>query len=173
MAWSLAQAKKEMVGWVGTKEVPRGSNNHDFSRWFGARDKWCQMSVNYILVKSGLTPPGPGRKGSALTVDCAKWYKKRGRFSTRTFKPGCSVYFHFGNPHWGNRWLGIHHVGIGLAERRNQVLVWQGNSGDKVALRWEFKSDIAGYGYNDWSGHDGPGQSRGRPGHGPVPRSPP
>jgi peptidoglycan hydrolase-like protein with peptidoglycan-binding domain len=157
MAWALATAKTEMLRWVGTREDPPGSNNHHFSRWYGLRDKWCQMSVNYILVKGGLPPPGGGRKGSAFTAGCAQWYDRRGKFSAKTFRPGCSVYFNFGDPNWGNRWRGIHHVGIGLAEKGNQVLVWQGNSGDRVRVRWEFKSDIAGYGYNDWGTATGPG----------------
>ena len=159
MAWSLATAKKEMLRWVGTREDPSGSNNHHFSRWYGFRDKWCQMSVNYIMVKAGLPPPGGGRKGSAFTAGCAQWYDRRGKFSTTRFRPGCSVYFNFGKPNWGGRWHGIHHVGIGLAEKGNRVLVWQGNSGDRVRMRWEVKSDIAGYGYNDWGTEAGRGAS--------------
>jgi hypothetical protein len=157
MAWSLETAKKEMLRWVGTREEPPDSNNHHFSRWYGLRDKWCQMSVNYILVKGGLPPPGGGQKGSASTETCARWYDRRGKFSTTRFRPGCSVYFNFGKPNWKGRWHGIHHVGIGLAEKGDKVWVWQGNSSNQVLMRWERKSNIAGYGYNDWGGETGPG----------------
>lgn len=82
---------------VGTKEDPAGSNNVEYSRWYGIIGPWCAMFVSYVIVKmAGLQFRVSTDKGFAWVPSVVEWAKQHG-YWTQTPKRGYLVVFQFGS----------------------------------------------------------------------------
>jgi surface antigen len=153
--WSklLATLKSQ----IGYTESPAGSNNTKYGKWFGMNFvAWCAIFVCWGANTIGMLSRIGGKR--AYTPDMAQWFfNKKQWYQGKVPKAGYIAFFNFGNPNYGGRWKGIHHVGwvIGVL-KDGRIVTIEGNTssgsggsqsnGGGVFLRYRSPSLIAGYG---------------------------
>lgn len=62
---------------INEEEIPHGSNNVKYSRWYGLIGPWCGMFVSWVAAVAHATDIIPK---FAYTPSGAAWFKARGRF---------------------------------------------------------------------------------------------
>jgi hypothetical protein len=128
-----------------------GDNLTKYGAWYGTNGvAWCDMFVSWCAAQAGATDI-VGK--ASYTVAHAQWFYNKGQWGT-TPRVGAIVFFHFGNPSWGGRWKGIHHVAFVESVRANgDIVTIEGNTGGSnynggaVMRRVRSASQVAGYGY--------------------------
>jgi len=146
----IATAKKE----IGVHESPAGSNivkyNKLQSGWQGVA--WCAAYVSWCFAQYKVLPIIGGADN--YTVTMGQWFYNHNQWGMVP-KIGAIVFFNFGNPYYGDRWKGIHHVGIVIGRTSDgRLITIEGNTsltsnanGGEVQIRYRAMSSVAGFGY--------------------------
>jgi hypothetical protein len=106
---------------------------------------WCDITVCCAGEDAG------GRDiigWFAYTPSHAKWFDAQHLFfvGTKGIRANDIAFFHFGNPNYGGRWHGIHHVGVVTGTHKDgRVATIEGNTSDDCLPRLRSRSLIAGY----------------------------
>lgn len=91
----MAATKEQVLaiarGELGEEEIPHGSNNVKYSRWYGLQGPWCGMFVSWVASAAHATDIIPRY---AYTPSGAAWFQARGRWS-KTPHPGAIVFYEF------------------------------------------------------------------------------
>lgn len=131
--------------YVGIGEHPPGSNKNAITAWYGLVGAWCAMCLSKVLADVGLLKEVLGHAMS-YTVDIYDRGKAQGWLvdPRGKYQPLDIILFHFGDPHWGGRPLGIHHVGMCITDLGGgQFASYEGNTGDDCRKRVRAKSNVA------------------------------
>jgi hypothetical protein len=152
---SWSQVHSALVKELGVTERPANTNRQKYGAHFGQNGvAWCAWFVSWVFDSANAISLIFGADG--YTVNMAKhFYNAKQWYSSP--KAGDIVFFHFGNPTYGGRWKGIHHVGVVegvLADGR--ITTIEGNTspsttgsqynGGCVARRVRSQKYVAGYG---------------------------
>jgi hypothetical protein len=140
----LAVARKEL----GTGERADGTSK--YGSWYErakpapgfAAGAWCQMFLSWCANEAGL--PETQFPRLAYTPYAVAWFKERGRWGTKP-KVGALVYFNFPGGDF------VDHVEIVEAVRSDGSIVTIGGNVANRVQRLVRRSNIAGYGYPDYS----------------------
>lgn len=122
---------------VAMKELgyAEGANNFTkYGTWYGLQDEWCHMYASWCANEAGimdsLVP------NTCSTPDGSNWYKNKDKFEycTGNYNPKAGDLVYFYSKAKGR----IGHVGIVVAyvESTETLYTIEGNSGDKVSLRY-------------------------------------
>lgn len=153
--WSkLLAVLKSQIGYT---ESPAGSNNTKYGKWFGMNGSaWCAIFVCWAANMIGILARIGGKR--AYTPDMAQWfYNRKQWYQGKAPKAGYIAFFNFGDPNYGGRWKGIHHVGYVIGVLKDgRIVTIEGNTssgssgsqsnGGGVFQRYRDPSLIAGYG---------------------------
>lgn len=142
---TAARFLKQCEVYVGIGENPKGSNRNSITRWYGLAAAWCMMSMSKVCWDIGVLEETWGRK-MAYTVDGYERGKKLGLLvdPRGKYEPGDFVFFNFGDPDYGGRPLGIHHVGTAIVDLGGgKFASYEGNTGDDFKKRIRSKRLVA------------------------------
>jgi hypothetical protein len=86
------RALAEAARWVGTREVPAGSNRTRFGRWFGLDGvPWCNIFVSYCFavgagytIAQGFDGAGCTPRGCAYVPSTEAWLRATGMWVARS-----------------------------------------------------------------------------------------
>lgn len=113
------------IGEIGVKENPKGSNKVKYNTWYYGREvsgsayPWCMTFVQWVFNEAGMPLPLKTASCSALM----NYYKERGKFYTKDFRPGDIALFNFkGGPSVSE------HVGIIESVLKDSVVTIEGNT---------------------------------------------
>ncbi|WP_101788636.1 CHAP domain-containing protein [Nonomuraea indica] len=158
----LAIARREL----GTRERADGTSK--YGSWYArtkpapgfAAGAWCQMFTAWCAHAAGI--PEAAFPRMAYTPYAVRWFKDNGRWGTRP-KVGALVYFNF--PGGGDA---VDHVEIVEAIRADGSIVTIGGNVSNQVKRLVRRSNIAGYGYPDYSEPAPPKPSKPKPDPDPM-----
>jgi cell wall-associated NlpC family hydrolase len=118
---------------IGTKENPRGSNKVKYNTAYygsavsGNAYPWCCAFVWWVFRECGLSKLFYGGDKTAYCPTAVSWFKKKGQWVTKNYKPGDVIFFDYeGN---GN----ADHIGIVESVNGKKVTCIEGNYSDSVA----------------------------------------
>lgn len=142
---TAAHALAAFKHYLGIGEHPPGSNRNGITKWFGMVGPWCAMTISKVLDDCGVLKAVLGR-AMAYTVDIYLRGKAQGWLVStgKHYEPGDIVLYNFGDPHYGGRPLGIHHVGMVVADiGGGRFVSYEGNTGNDARRRVRSKSGVA------------------------------
>lgn len=117
---ALTDVLNEARRWLGTGEIPPGSNHNAITEYYGANAAWCCMFIWTIFNKSGHGSIFMNGGKTAYCFDVMNWYKARGKFGSAP-KVGALIIYG-----------GSGHIGIVESVSGGSYVTIEGNLSDTV-----------------------------------------
>lgn len=125
---------------IGYKEY--ANNKTKYGEWYGMQGEWCDIFISWLAYKVGILNILIPKE--AYVPNTAKWYKNKGLFKDKSYKPqkGDLIFFDY------NRNKNADHIGIVEYVEGKVVHTIEGNK-SKMVKRQQYaigNSNIFGYG---------------------------